>query len=72
MAQPELIARLDGLGLRTGDIGVRIARRQILNACFYLAPNAALLSSECFWYHSFTHTCGFIRWYGPVCDLHLA
>lgn len=32
VAQPELIARLDGLGLRTGDIGVRIARRQILNA----------------------------------------
>ncbi|MBS0245236.1 MAG: FAD-dependent monooxygenase [Proteobacteria bacterium] len=32
VAQPELIARLNGLGLRTDDLGVRIARRQILNA----------------------------------------
>lgn len=32
VAQPELIARLNGLGLRTDNLGVRIARRQILNA----------------------------------------
>ncbi len=32
IAQPELIARLSGLGLRTDDLGVHIARRQILNA----------------------------------------
>ena len=32
VAQPELIARLEGLGLRTADLGVRIARRQILSS----------------------------------------
>lgn len=32
VAQPELIARLRGLGLETGELGVRIARRQILDA----------------------------------------
>src|SRR3569833_1501095 len=32
VAQPELIARLDGLGLKTDDLGVHIARRQILDA----------------------------------------
>lgn len=32
VAQPELIARLEGLGLNTGDLGVRISRRQILGA----------------------------------------
>lgn len=32
VAQPELIARLENLGLETADLGVRIARRQILGA----------------------------------------
>ena len=32
VAQPELIARLEGLGLGTADLGVRIARRQILSS----------------------------------------
>lgn len=31
VAQPELIARLQALGLKTGDLGVGIARRQILS-----------------------------------------
>lgn len=31
IAQPELIARLQRLGLRTGDLGVTIAQRQILD-----------------------------------------
>jgi 2-polyprenyl-6-methoxyphenol hydroxylase-like FAD-dependent oxidoreductase len=32
VAQPELMARLEGLGLKTGDLGVAITRRQILSA----------------------------------------
>lgn len=32
VAQPELIARLEALGLATGELGVRIARRQIIDA----------------------------------------
>ncbi|MBS0532924.1 MAG: FAD-dependent monooxygenase [Proteobacteria bacterium] len=32
VAQPELIARLKGLGLKTDDLGVHIARRQIVDA----------------------------------------
>lgn len=48
---------------------------QIVNSAFWLAPNVAVLASVCFWYHTFTNVCSFMRWCGcidpklPIADL---
>ncbi len=39
-----------------------VADTQGLNVFWWLAPNAALLSPYCYFYHPFVDTAGFLRW----------